>query len=140
MIRTPTLAYWNYRSFDDDNFFFFLFGLLQRCLNGSYFITGCCTCRSFPPIEWHCYELIRGFGHGTCFYPATSLYTQGAPKLTADAAGLPVSSVVSASVFHSLIVMGVVTTSVCRFFLLTKRVSYKNHRYKTLFPIINGTI
>ncbi|MBJ7968232.1 hypothetical protein JDS84_33030, partial [Bacillus cereus] len=38
------------------------------------------------------------------------------PKLTADAAGLPVSSVVSASV-PLVIVTGVVTTSVAFFFL-----------------------
>ena len=49
------------------------------------------------------------FGHGIAL--SGDFVIQGAPKLTADAAGLPVSSVVSASV-PLVIVMGVVTTSV----------------------------
>ena len=60
------------------------------------------------------------FGHGIAL--SGDFVIQGAPKLTADAAGLPVSSVVSASV-PLVIVMGIVTTSVA--FLLTKRVSYR---------------
>lgn len=54
------------------------------------------------------------FGHGIAL--SGDFVIQGAPKLTADAAGLPVSSVVSASV-PLVIVMGVVTTSVAFFFL-----------------------
>lgn len=49
------------------------------------------------------------FGHGIAL--SGDFVIQGAPKLTADAAGLPVSSVVSASV-PLVIVMGIVTTSV----------------------------
>ena len=49
------------------------------------------------------------FGHGIAL--SGDFVIQGAPKLTADAADLPVSSVVSASV-PLVIVMGVVTTSV----------------------------
>ncbi len=54
------------------------------------------------------------FGHGIAL--SGDFVIQGAPKLTADAAGLPVSSVVSASV-PLVIVMGIVTTSVAFFFL-----------------------
>lgn len=52
------------------------------------------------------------------FVPSLSgdFVIQGAQKLTANAAGLPVSSVVSASV-PFVIVMGIVTTSVAFFFL-----------------------
>lgn len=54
------------------------------------------------------------FGHGIAL--SGDFVIQGAPKLTADAAGLPVSEVVSASV-PLVIVMGAVTTLVAFFML-----------------------
>ena len=54
------------------------------------------------------------FGHGIAL--SGDFVIQGAPKLTADAAGLPVSEVISASV-PLVIVMGVVTTFVAYFLL-----------------------
>lgn len=56
------------------------------------------------------------FGHGIAL--SGDFVIQGAPKLTADAAGLPVHEVVSASV-PLVIVMGIVTTIVA--FVLLKR-------------------
>ncbi|MFC5558581.1 hypothetical protein ACFPN4_05555 [Ureibacillus thermophilus] len=56
------------------------------------------------------------FGHGIAL--SGDFIIQGAPKLTADAAGLPVSDVISASV-PLVIVMGVVTTFTA-FFLLRR--------------------
>ncbi|RUL52148.1 hypothetical protein [Lysinibacillus antri] len=54
------------------------------------------------------------FGHGIAL--SGDFVIQGAPKLTADAAGLPVSDVISASI-PLVIVMGVVTTIVAFYFL-----------------------
>jgi hypothetical protein len=54
------------------------------------------------------------FGHGIAL--SGDFIIQAAPKLTADAAGLPVSEVISASV-PLVIVMGVVTTITAFFFL-----------------------
>ncbi|WP_085521983.1 hypothetical protein [Tuberibacillus sp. Marseille-P3662] len=56
------------------------------------------------------------FGHGIAL--SGDYIIQGAPKLTADAAGIPVGDVLSASV-PLVIVMGVVTTSIA-FFLLKR--------------------
>ncbi|MDF2947222.1 MAG: hypothetical protein K0S51_1901 [Bacillales bacterium] len=56
------------------------------------------------------------FGHGIAL--SSDFVIQGAPKLTADAAGLPVSDVISASI-PLVIVMGVVTT-VTAFYLLKR--------------------
>ncbi|MDN4492492.1 hypothetical protein [Ureibacillus aquaedulcis] len=56
------------------------------------------------------------FGHGIAL--SSDFIIQGAPKLTADAAGLPVSDVISASI-PLVIVMGVVTTIVA--FLMLRR-------------------
>nr|WP_077860636.1 hypothetical protein [Clostridium sp. BL-8] len=56
------------------------------------------------------------FGHGIAL--SSDYIIQAAPKLTADAAGIPVSDVLSASV-PLVITMGVVTTSVA-FYLLRK--------------------
>ncbi|MFX3622612.1 MAG: hypothetical protein ACE3JP_00875 [Ectobacillus sp.] len=56
------------------------------------------------------------FGHGIAL--SGDFVIQGAPKLTADAAGIPVSDVVSASV-PLVITMGVVTT-IAAFFLLRR--------------------
>lgn len=54
------------------------------------------------------------FGHGIAL--SSDFVIQGAPKLTADAAGIPVSDVVTASI-PLVITMGVVTTIVAFFFL-----------------------
>lgn len=54
------------------------------------------------------------FGHGIAL--SSDFIIQGAPKLTADAAGIPVSEVIAASV-PLVIVMGVVTTVVAFIFL-----------------------
>lgn len=54
------------------------------------------------------------FGHGIAL--SSDFVIQGAPKLTADAAGIPVGDVVSASI-PLVITMGVVTTIVAYFFL-----------------------
>ncbi|HEX6922902.1 MAG TPA: hypothetical protein VF149_03685 [Bacillales bacterium] len=54
------------------------------------------------------------FGHGIAL--SGDYVIQGAPKLTADAAGIPVSSVLEASV-PLVIVMGLVTTGVAYWFL-----------------------
>lgn len=54
------------------------------------------------------------FGHGIAL--SGDFIIQGAPKLTADAAGIPVSDVVSASV-PLVIVMGIVTTVVAFLYL-----------------------
>jgi hypothetical protein len=54
------------------------------------------------------------FGHGIAL--SGDFVIQGAPKLTADAAGIPVSDVVSASL-PLVIIMGVVTTVTAFFFL-----------------------
>jgi hypothetical protein len=62
------------------------------------------------------------FGHGIAL--SGDFIIQGAPKLTADAAGLPVSEVISASV-PLVFVMGVVTTVVA--FLLLRRDMKRGH-------------
>ncbi|KQL33553.1 hypothetical protein AN960_21005 [Bacillus sp. FJAT-25509] len=54
------------------------------------------------------------FGHGIAL--SSDYVIQGAPKLTADAAGIPVSAVIHASI-PLVIVMGVVTTVVAFYFL-----------------------
>lgn len=56
------------------------------------------------------------FGHGIAL--SSDLIIQGAPKLTADAAGIPVGDVISASI-PLVIVMGTVTT-ICAFIFLKK--------------------
>lgn len=56
------------------------------------------------------------FGHGIAL--SSDIVIQGAPKLTADAAGIPVSSVISATI-PLIIVMGLVTTITA--FILLKR-------------------
>src|SRR5690606_31268889 len=54
------------------------------------------------------------FGHGIAL--SSDFIIQGAPKLTADAAGIPVSDVLAASI-PLVITMGVVTTVVAFIFL-----------------------
>lgn len=64
------------------------------------------------------------FGHGIAL--SGDFVIQGAPKLTADAAGIPVSEVISASV-PLIIVMGVVTTIIA--FVILKK-DMKNGKLK----------
>lgn len=74
------------------------------------------------------------FGHGIAL--SGDFVIQGAPKLTADAAGIPVSEVIAASI-PLIIVMGVVTTTIA-FILLKKDMKSgklkvgKNHKGKNL--------
>ncbi|WP_368488781.1 hypothetical protein [Clostridium sp. BJN0013] len=67
------------------------------------------------------------FGHGIAL--SSDFIIQGAPKLTADAAGIGVSSVISASI-PLTIVMGVVTTMTA-FYMLRKDI--KNNKLDTNF-------
>ncbi|MBY0598384.1 membrane protein [Bacillus bingmayongensis] len=110
MIRTPTLAYW-------------IIGLLMMTISFFFWpppavalmgaiLLPVAVRVGLPPIGVAI--AMNLFGHGIAL--SGDFVIQGAPKLTADAAGLPVSSVVSASVLL-VIVMGVVTTSVAFFFL-----------------------
>ena len=71
------------------------------------------------------------FGHGIAL--SGDFVIQGAPKLTADAAGLPASYL---QVFHSLSLWA--SLQLLSLFLLTKRVSYRNIVTRPCF--INGTI
>ncbi len=65
------------------------------------------------------------FGHGIAL--SSDFIIQGAPKLTADAAGIPVGEVISASV-PLVLVMGVVTTITAFIYL---RKDLKNGKLKT---------
>ena len=128
MIRTPALAYWIIGLLMMTISFFLAFSSCR--LNGSYFIPRRCTRRSSSIGVAIAMNL---FGRGIAL--SGDFVIQGAPKLTADAAGLPVSSVVSASV-PLVIVMGVVTTSVA--FSSYEKNLIQDYRCKT--PCINGTI
>lgn len=64
------------------------------------------------------------FGHGIAL--SGDFVIQGAPKLTADAAGIPVSEVIAASI-PLIIVMGVVTTTIA--FVILKK-DMKNGKLK----------
>jgi hypothetical protein len=81
------------------------------------------------------------FGHGIAL--SGDFVIQGAPKLTADAAGLPVSAVISASV-PLVVIMGVVTT-VTAFLLLRRDMkrgylqSAMNEMAVTANPVIEQT-
>ncbi|PFR99001.1 hypothetical protein, partial [Bacillus cereus] len=112
MIRTPTLAYW-------------IIGLLMMTISFFFWPSPAVALMGaillpvavrvgLPPIGVAI--AMNLFGHGIAL--SGDFVIQGAPKLTADAAGIPVSSVVSASV-PLVIVMGIVTTTVS-FFLLRK--------------------
>ncbi|MGM9943430.1 MAG: hypothetical protein ACI33M_00725 [Lysinibacillus sp.] len=72
------------------------------------------------------------FGHGIAL--SSDFVIQGAPKLTADAAGLPVGDVVAASI-PLVITMGVVTTIVA-FFLLKR--DMKRGKLKLVGTYDNG--
>ncbi|MGH0596746.1 hypothetical protein [Bacillus mycoides] len=110
MIRTPAHAYW-------------IIGLLMMTISFFFWPSPAVALMGaillpvavrvgLPPIGVAI--AMNLFGHGIAL--SGDFVIQGAPKLTADAAGLPVSSVVSASV-PLVIVMGIVTTSVAFFFL-----------------------
>ena len=104
MIRTPTLAYW-------------IIGLLMMTISFFFWPSPAVALMGaiLLPVavrvglpNWVAIAM-NLFGHGIAL--SGDFVIQGAPKLTADAAGLPVSSVVSASV-PLVIVMGIVTTSI----------------------------
>lgn len=68
------------------------------------------------------------FGHGIAL--SSDFVIQGAPKLTADAAGIPVESVISASI-PLVIVMGLVTT-LTAFYLLKRDMKKGTISYKQI--------
>ncbi|MEC2054952.1 hypothetical protein I6J18_09960 [Peribacillus psychrosaccharolyticus] len=73
------------------------------------------------------------FGHGIAL--SGDFVIQGAPKLTADAASLPVSAVIQASI-PLVITMGIVTTIVA--FFLLKRDMNKGKFFEEETSIVNG--
>ena len=124
MIRTPTLAYW-------------IIGLLMMTISFFFWPSPAVALMGaillpvavrvgLPPIGVAI--AMNLFGHGIAL--SGDFVIQGAPKLTADAAGLPVSSVVSASV-PLVIVMGIVTTSVA--FSSYEKNFIQAYLYKSLF-------
>ena len=124
MIRTPTLAYW-------------IIGLLMMTISFFFWPSPAVALMGaillpvavrvgLPPIGVAI--AMNLFGHGIAL--SGDFVIQGAPKLTADAAGLPVSSVVSASV-PLVIVMGIVTTSVA--FSSYEKSFIQAYLYKSLF-------
>ena len=124
MIRTPTLAYW-------------IIGLLMMTISFFFWPSPAVALMGaillpvavrvgLPPIGVAI--AMNLFGHGIAL--SGDFVIQGALKLTADAAGLPVSSVVSASV-PLVIVMGIVTTSVA--FSSYEKSFIQAYLYKKLF-------
>lgn len=76
------------------------------------------------------------FGHGIAL--SGDYIIQAAPKLTADAAGLPVGSVIEASI-PLVIIMGTVTTITAFFFLKKDMKNGKLHRDMTSGPAALNT-
>lgn len=120
MIRTPTLAYW-------------VIGLLMMTISFFFWPSPAVALMGaillpiairvgLPPIGVAI--AMNLFGHGIAL--SGDFVIQGAPKLTADAAGIPVSSVVSASV-PLVIIMGFVTTTTAFFFLRKEFKIYTPH-------------
>ena len=112
LIKTPTLAYW-------------IIGLLMMVISWFFWPSPAVALMGavLLPVAVNVGLPAMGvavamnlFGHGIAL--SGDFIIQGAPKLTADAAGIPVSEVVSASV-PLVIVMGVVTT-VSAFWFLKK--------------------
>ena len=103
-IRTPTMAYWGIGIIMMATSFFF-WPSPAVALVGAVLLPVAIRV-GLPPLG--AAIAMNLFGHGIAL--SGDYIIQGAPKLTADAAGLPVSSVMSASV-PLVIVMGVVTTS-----------------------------
>ncbi len=104
-IRTPTMAYWGIGLIMMVTSFFFWpspgVALIGAVLLPVAIRVG------LPPLG--AAVAMNLFGHGIAL--SGDYIIQGAPKLTADAAGLPVTSVMSASI-PLVIVMGTVTTAV----------------------------
>lgn len=110
LIRTPSLAYW-------------IIGILMMILSWFFWPSPAVALMGavLLPIALKVglprigvAMAMNLFGHGIAL--ASDLIIQGAPKITADAAGIPVSDVVSASIPLN-IVMGVVTTITAFYFL-----------------------
>jgi hypothetical protein len=110
LIKTPTLAYW-------------VIGLLMMVISWFFWPSPAVALMGavLLPVAVNVGLPAMGvavamnlFGHGIAL--SGDFIIQGAPKLTADAAGIPVSEVVSASV-PLVIVMGVVTTISAFWFL-----------------------
>ncbi|MEK5333545.1 hypothetical protein [Lysinibacillus sp. FSL W8-0992] len=74
------------------------------------------------------------FGHGIAL--SSDFVIQGAPKLTADAAGIPVGDVISASI-PLVITMGLVTTIVA-FYLLKRDMKRGTLHFKTAHETTDG--
>ncbi len=104
-IRTPTMAYWGIGLIMMVTSFFFWpspgVALIGAVLLPVAIRVG------LPPLG--AAVAMNLFGHGIAL--SGDYIIQGAPKLTADAAGLPVTNVMSASV-PLVIIMGAVTTAV----------------------------
>ena len=110
LIRTPTLAYW-------------IIGLLMMVISFFFWPSPAVALIGavLLPVAIRAGLPALGvaismnlFGHGIAL--SGDFIIQAAPKLTADAAGLPVNAVISASI-PLVIVMGVVTTTVAFLFL-----------------------
>ncbi|MFC5773850.1 hypothetical protein [Ectobacillus antri] len=110
LIRTPTLAYW-------------VTGLLMMVISLFFWPSPAVALMGavLLPVALRVGLPAIGvamamnlFGHGIAL--SGDFVIQGAPKLTADAAGIPVADVVAASV-PLVIVMGIVTTLTAFFFL-----------------------
>jgi hypothetical protein len=112
LIKTPTLAYW-------------IIGILMMVISWFFWPSPAVALLGavLLPVALNVKLPAMGvavamnlFGHGIAL--SGDFIIQGAPKLTADGAGIPVGDVVAASI-PLVIVMGVVTTAVA-FWLLKK--------------------
>ncbi|MEY9977516.1 hypothetical protein [Lysinibacillus sp. RC79] len=112
IIKTPTLAYWT-------------IGLLMMCISWFFWPSPAVALLGavLLPVALRAGLPALGvamamnlFGHGIAL--SSDFVIQGAPKLTADAAGIPVSEVMTASI-PLVITMGVVTTVVA--YILLRR-------------------
>lgn len=112
LIKTPTLAYW-------------VIGILMMVISWFFWPSPAVALLGavLLPVALNVKLPAMGvavamnlFGHGIAL--SGDFIIQGAPKLTADGAGIPVSDVVAASI-PLVIVMGVVTT-IAAFWLLKK--------------------
>ncbi|TDY10718.1 UNVERIFIED_CONTAM: hypothetical protein BJ099_10121 [Lysinibacillus xylanilyticus] len=112
IIKTPALAYWT-------------IGLLMMCISWFFWPSPAVALLGavLLPVALRAGLPALGvamamnlFGHGIAL--SSDFVIQGAPKLTADAAGIPVSEVMSASI-PLVITMGVVTTVVA--YILLRR-------------------
>jgi hypothetical protein len=110
LIRTPSLAYW-------------MIGILMMIISWFFWPSPAVALLGavllpvavrvgLPPLGVA--MAMNLFGHGIAL--SGDFVIQGAPKLTADAAGIPVSEVISASV-PLVFIMGIVTVTTAFFFL-----------------------